>query len=306
MRLAPIALFLLVAVAAAGCAGTGVVTTPAGHPPPATEPVASLTSRVPCFDGHQHLVGPRALRGFTAVAAVSCVDGERIYPGRGQWAVRTRRVATDDVRALQRFYERPSKHHLQEGASCLLVARFILTPTLVDARGRWLMPRTPVNACGTPLGRLPNTRWHIVAVHRVRLVVSAAALASHCAMSVKDVPAGAIGPLRPSSGGSLFVHPPRTATVCVFRTEDFEVGRFVRGFALDRATTRRLVEALTGAAPGTTCPNQPLFAVVDPRNDPSAEGVWVELGGCFRVAGFDGSYVLGSAHASVVRAILGR
>lgn len=307
MRLAPIVLLTVVAAATAGCAGTAVETTPAAHPPPRAEPSSSLTRRVPCFDGHQPLSGPRALRRFHAVAAVSCVDGERIYPGRGQWAVRTRRIATGHIFALQQFYERPSNRHLPKGGMCLLVARFILTPALVDAQGRWLMPRTPVDACGAPLGKLPRTRWDVVAVRRLRLIVSAAALASHCGMSAKDVPAGAIGPLRPSSGGSLFVHTPKTASVCVFRTDDFEVGRFVRGFALDHAKTRRLVAGLTGPARGGACPNQPLFAVVAARNDPTEEGVWVEFGGCFRVAGFRGGYtVAGTAQASVVRAILGR
>lgn len=302
MRLALIA---LIAAAATGCAGTAAIATPASHAPPPTTRPSALVRHVPCFDGYQHLAGPKAVRRFHAVAAVSCVGGERIHPGRGQWDIRTRRVALGGISLLQRYYERPSRHDLPKGGACLLVARFILTPTLVDARGRWLTPRTPVDACGTPLGRPPKVLWRAVSVRRLKLQVSAAALASHCAMEVKDVPAGAIGPLQPSAGGSLFARAPKTSTVCVFRTEDFEVGRFVRGFALDRARTQRLVEALTGAAPHGTCPNQPLFAVVAARNDPTEEGVWVELGGCFRTAGFDGSYVLGSAHASVVRAMLG-
>jgi hypothetical protein len=304
MRIALMALLALVAAVTTGCAGTDAITTPATHPPPPTS--RELTRHVPCFDGHQPLAGPRAVRRFHAVAAVSCVSGERIYPGRGQWDIRTRRISLRGISGLQRYYERPSRHDLPKGGACLLVARFILTPTLVDARGRWLTPRTPVDACGTPLGRLPKVRWHAVSVRKLKLQVSAAVLASHCAMSVKDVIAGAIGPLQPSSGGSLFARRPTTATVCLFRTRDFEVGRFVRGFALGRGKTHRLVEALTGAAPRGACPNQPLFAVVAARNDPTEEGVWVELGGCFRTAGFDGSYVLGSAHASVVRAILGR
>jgi hypothetical protein len=270
VKLAPIALLLL-AGSTAGCATANVARPPASHPPPST---AELTRHVPCFDGHQRLVGPNAVRRFHAVAAVSCVDGERIYPGRGQWDVHVRRIAGGDVAALQRYFERPSRHDLPKGHVCLLVARFILTPMLVDAQGHWLAPRTPVDACGTPLGKLPNVRWHVVSVRRLKLQTSAAALASHCAMSVKDVPAGAIGPLQPSSGGSLFAHPPRTVDVCVFRT--------------------------SGA-----CANQRLFAVVGARNDPTEEGVWGELGGCFRVAGFRGSYVLGSANASVVHAILG-
>jgi hypothetical protein len=265
-------------------------------------PSSALTRRVPCFDGHQRLVGPKALRHFHAVAAVSCVDGQRIYPGHWQWSVRVRRVAGSGIASLQRYFERPSTHNVPKGGVCLLVAHFVLTPVFVDAQGRWLTPRTPVDACGTPLGKLPSVAWHVVSVRKLKLMVSAPALAAHCAMAVKDVPAGAIGPLQPGSGGSLFAHTPKTVNVCIFRTEDFAVGRFQRGFALGRATTRRLLGALTGAAPTGACTNQPLFAVVGARNE---EGVWVELGGCFRVAGFDGSYVLGSADGSAVRSILG-
>jgi hypothetical protein len=303
--IAPIALLVLIAATAAGCARTAAVATPASHPPPPTP--LQPTRHVPCFDGHQRLAGPKEVRRFHAVAAVSCIDGERIYPGHRQWDIRTRRVALHDVSALQRFYERPSRHDLPKGGMCLLVARFILTPTLVDAQGRWLTPKTPVDACGAPLGKLPKVHWHAVSVRKLKLQVSAAALASHCAMSVKDVPAGAIGPLERSPGGSLFVREPKTAGICIFRTEDFEVGHFVRGFALDHAKTRRLVEALTGPAPRGACANQPLFAVVAARNDPTEEGVWVELGGCFRVAGFRGGYTAGgSANPAVVRSILGR
>jgi len=302
MRIALVALIALVVAATAGCAATSVVTTPASHPPPPTDSAPVLTRHVPCFDGRQRLVGPMAVRRFHAVAAVSCIDGERIYPGHGQWSVRVRRIAAVGIPALQRYFERPSRRDQPKGHMCLDVAHFILTPVLVDAQGRSLAPRTPVDICGTPLGKLPNVPWHVVSVRKLRLMTSAAALAAHCAMEIKDVPAGAVGPLQPSPGGSLIPHTPQTVNVCVFRTEDFEVGRFVRGFSLDRTKTRRLLGGLTGAAPSGDCANQPLFATVAAKDE---EGAWVELGGCFRVAGFTGSYVVGSANPSVVRSILG-
>lgn len=303
MKLAPIALFALIAlVATAGCGSTEMAATPASHSGTDVVP----TRGVPCANAHQQLVGPKVLRRFQAVTAVSCVDGTRIYPGNGQWDVRTRQVAASRVARLKRYFEQPSERHLPKGGMCLDVRRFILVPTLVDAQGRWVVPRVPVNGCGDPLPLIPKIRWHVDSVRKVKRLVSAAALKTHCGMSVKDVPAGAIGPLEPSSGGSLFARTPKTATVCIFRTEDFEVGRFVRGVALDRAKTRLLVGALTGAAPTGDCANQSLFAVVAARNDPTAEGVWAELGGCFRVAGFRGGYTLGGgAKSSVIRSILG-
>src|SRR3954453_3110109 len=55
------------------------------------------TANVPCPTGHERLVGPKALRRFHAVGAVSCTDGIRTYPGHGQWRVRGRRVAVGSV-----------------------------------------------------------------------------------------------------------------------------------------------------------------------------------------------------------------
>lgn len=261
---------------------------------------------VPCPGGHERLAGPKAVARFRAVTAVSCIDAVRTSAGQGRWEVQIRRVAAGGVAALQRYFEQPDEPQLPKDGVCLQVARVIAVPAFVDGEGHALVPRTPVDGCGEPLEgygpRMRGVRWHVVDVRMVRELVSAPALAAHCAMSVKDLPAGAIGPLRPGSGGSLFVRRPETVTVCIFRTEDFEAGRFVSGFTLDRARTRRLLGALTGAAPHRGCTNQPRFAVVGARSE---EGVWVELGGCFRVAGFDGSHVLGSANATVVRSILG-
>jgi hypothetical protein len=305
MRIAFIAaLIVLFAAATTGCAATSVVTTPASHPPSPTEPTSALTRHVPCFDGHQRLVGPQVVRRFHAVAAVSCIDGQRIYPGHGQWSVRVRRVAASGIASLQRYFERPSRHDLPKGGVCLLVAHFILTPMLMDARGRSIAPRTPVDACGTPLGKLPSVPWHVDSVRKLKLMVSAPALAAHCAMGIKDVPAGGIGPLQPVSGGPLFPSTPETVKVCIYRTEDFEVGRFVRGLQLDPVRTRRLLRALTRAAPQDVCSNQLQFAVITAKHV-EGNSVWVELGGCFRVARSYRGYTLGSADGSVVRSILG-
>ena len=130
-------------------------------------------------------------------------------------------------------------------------------------------------------------------------MVSATALAAHCAMAVKNEAAGAAGQLGPSSGGPLFAIAPGTVNVCIYRTGNaFQVGRFVRGFRLDPSRTRRLLGALTGGTPRGSCPDQRLFATV--AANVAAE---VELGGCRRVSrpNLGG---LGSAEGAVVRAIL--
>lgn len=266
-----------------------------------------LAANVPCYDGHQPLVGPRTLRHFKAVTAVSCIDGRRNYPGQGQWSVRIRRVAVGGLAGLQRYFEQPSRRDLPKNAMCLDVARFVFVPTFVGADGRWVVPRTPVNACGPLPGNRKAARrvqWRVVSVQKVKLMVSAAALAAHCAMGIKDLPAGGIGPLRETAGGTLFKSLPTTLRVCVYRTpaNDFEVGSFVRGFSLDASRTAKLLRAMTGAAPSGSCPNDRTFAVVSAKPELWAE---VELGGCFRVGRTYPDYGLGGADPAVVRAILG-
>lgn len=277
-----------------------------GRPQPLSlGPGLDLTENVPCANGHQRLAGPETVRHFEAVTAVSCVDGTRTYPGRGQWWVRIRRVAVGSLAGLQRYFEQPNGPKLAKGVLCDDVRRGTLVPTLVAADGRWLVPRTPADGCGNPLGRgAPRVRWHVVSVHKVRLMISAPALAAHCAMGIKDLPGGGIGPLNPTSGGPVFKSSPKTLRVCVYRTppNDFEVGNFVRGYSLDAPQTARLLSALTGAAPSGSCPNERTFAVIGAKPELWAE---VELGGCFRVGRTYPGYGLGGADPSVVNAILG-
>jgi hypothetical protein len=267
-----------------------------------------LTADVPCPTDHQRLVGPKALRGFHAVGAVSCTEGTRTYPGQGQWWVRIRRVAVGGVAGLQKYFEQPNGPKLRKGQGCLLVARIIAVPTFVDRDGHWLVPRTPVDGCGEPrsgYGPLFHAiRWHVASVHKVRLMISTAALAAHCAMEIKDLPAGGIGPILSTSGGSLFKSLPTTVRVCIYRTprNDFEVGNFVRGYPLGVAQTQRLLGAMTGAAPSGSCPDERTFAVIKAKPELWAE---VELGGCFRVGRTYPDYGMGGADPAAVRSILG-
>lgn len=273
------------------------------EPLPLGTDLAQPTQSAPCAGHHQRPAGPGALRRFRAVTAVSCVERTRSYPGHGRWWVRVRRAAVNSVAALQRYFEQPDRPDLPKGGFCDDVLHFVLVPTFVDGSGNWLVPRVPVDGCGEALsghGRLTRAvHWKVVSVHDERLMVSAAALAAHCAMAVKNEAAGAAGQLGPSSGGPLFAVAPKTVNVCIYRTGNaFQVGRFVRGFRLDPSRTRRLLGALTGGTPRGSCPDQRLFATV--AANVAAE---VELGGCRRVSrpNLGG---LGSAEGAVVRAIL--
>ena len=291
---------------AAGAFGGGSATSRAvtKAPPP---DAAELTKDVPCLNGRQGRAGPDALRRFQAVTAVSCVEQFRTFPGQGQWEVSVRRVAVGSIAGLQRYFEQPDEPNLPTNGACTLNLVGILVPVFVDSRGRSIVPRTPVDGCGHPLGysygsAAPRVRWHVVSVHKVRLIVSAPALAAGCAMGIKDEPAGGAGLLEPAAGGPLFATAPRTVGVCIYRVEsDFEAGSFVRGFRLGASQTHRLLGAMTGAGPSSSCANQRKFAVIVASPELSAQ---VELGGCWRVARPNLSG-LGTADAAVVRAILG-
>lgn len=228
----------------------------------------------------------------------------RIYPGQGQWEVLVRRVALGSVSGVQRYYEKPDQlGQPPNGTMCSAVLVGFPVATFVDARGRWETPaRYPRDRCGQPLGYPPSIKWHVVRVRRVRQLVSAPALAAHCAMRVGNTVAWA-GPPRNSTGGPLFDIPPWRARVCIYRTppDNFATGRFVRGFRLDVSQTRRLVRALTGPGPRRGCPKQRMFAEVRASVGNAAT---VELGGCYRVARPD--RLAGTAKVAVVRAILER
>ena len=260
-----------------------------------------LTNHVPC-GGHR--VDRRTLRHFHAVSAVTCVSGMRTYPGQGQWEVLVRKVAVGSVSRVQRFYEKPDQlHQPPKGTMCSDVLVSLPVATFVDAQGRWETPaRYPRDRCGQPLGYPPPLHWHLVAVHKVKLVVSAPALAAHCAMRVGNTVAWA-GPPRNSTGGPLFDVPPWRARVCIYRTpsNNFATGNFVRGFRLSVAQTRRLIQALDRPGPRRGCPKQRTFAEVGASVGNAAT---VELGGCYRVERPD--RLAGTAKPVVIRAILGR
>jgi hypothetical protein len=265
----------------------------------------ALTKHVPCRFERQHQVGRRALRKFHAVTAVSCTEGFRTYPGQGQWEVLIRRVAVGSVWRLQRAFERPDEHQVPKNVVCAAVWIVIPIPTFVDDQGHWLAPRRwPVDGCGQPLGydyrKGPPIRWHVVWVHRVKQLVTAAAVAAHCAMRVGNTAAWA-GPREATSGGPLFPRVPKTVRICIYRTpaDNFAVGDFVRGFRLDGSQTRRLLRALNGPGPRRGCPKQRMFASVGAER----RAADVELGGCYRVERPDRTS--GTAEPAVIRAILG-
>ena len=265
---------------------------------PSLRDVLRITKNVPCRLGHPHVSGPDAVRRFHAVTAVTCGEGTRVYPGRGQWLVQVRKVAVSSVANLQRYFE---QHSVTKPPSfgCTLEASGVLIPIFVDAKGHWLIPQAPVDGCNHPLGFAGHgslrIRWHVVAVHKIRQMISAPALAAGCAMRMG----------RPTARSGAQVPPffhvhPWVVRVCVYRTSARHtwIGNFVRGYRLDRSQTKRLLSALRLNAPSTACRMTTEFAEVLSRRPVAEAGV--ELGGCYRVNGGPGR-----ADGAVVRAIVG-
>ena len=173
----------------------------------------ALTKHVACGAGRNHLVGPKVFRRFHAVTAVLCTEGFRVFPGQGQWEVLVRKVATGGVAADQRYFEQPSEPDLPKNGFCTANLVVLQVPTFVDAGGHVLVPRTPIDRCHHPLGLPPGekpmrVRWHVVWVHRIKQLITAAAVAAHCPMRVGNTVAWA-GPREATSGGRCFPGRPR-------------------------------------------------------------------------------------------------
>ena len=289
----------------AGCAGGAKHTAPSlkthfGAPRvPPLRTVLRITKNVPCHVGAQR-VGPDELRRFKAVTAVQCGEGLRVYAGHGQWRVFVRKVAVSGVAAAQRYFEQPDRPDWPKNGMCTMDLVIVASPTFVDAQGRWLVPKTPVDRCDHPVGLPPGEKkppkpieWRVVAVHKIRLQISAPALAAGCDMRMGR-------PTRHSWTYAPFygVHPWKVR-VCVYRTSARHqwIGNFVRGFRLDRSQTKRLLSVLTGPT-RADCAMTAEFAEVFTRHPGVSAGV--ELGDCYRVNGGPGT-----ADAAVVRSILG-
>jgi hypothetical protein len=278
---------------------------------PAASPEASvvaLTRRVPCPERAGPATGRSRTAPFHAVTAVSCDRADRIIRG-ARWEVEVRGVAVSGIPRLVRALRLPSE---RRSGTTTCTANIELAPSiaLVDARGRYLVPRVPVDACDHPLQAVmlafDAVGWREVSARPVRRQASRQAVAAGCDMKAKnllDVYAG-LGAQR-SGSGPVAPSLRRPTHVCVFRVTraDREVGSFVRGFALRPDASRRLLGALTGPAPGGECPPVRVFAFVTIDGGPYVQ---VELGGCWRVERSYPREGVGTADPAVAAAVLGR
>ena len=160
---------------------------------------------------------------------------------------------------------------------------------LLDADGRYVAPRIPVDGCGKPLGwyRERGTAWGVLA-YSDRVVGPSKDLAEQvgCPAAQADV----VGALSSSSHrrAGAFVGDPfagRPLRFCVYDASGAggEPGPFVTGQSLVPDERAAFLAALASAPESTgPCSSEDgQVAVVGPRD--GSANVFVELGGCRRV-----------------------
>jgi hypothetical protein len=301
--LAVVAAVAGVLVATAGGSSSVALTTKPTPPASAAADPVALTEAVACPQ-RPAPVAPQQLAAFHAVTLVSCIQDSRELPGRGEWLVDVRRVATGGVDAVAAALAAPGERRTTGG--CTLQLTWVDPVVLVDAAGRTLTPTAPKDRCGHPqqqlLVALQAVPWREVSVRPMRQLVTPEAEAAGCPQQYKNMTYVEARGASLSSGGPLFIRAPRTVRVCIYATtaNDFEVGSFQRVVQLSADDTATLLDALSKPGRAGSCRTQQEFAAVL-----SNDWTTVELGGCWRVARSEPHAGIGSADATVVARLLG-
>lgn len=248
------------------------------------------------------------LAAFPAVAAVTCTWSQRTYAGDGQWNILIKKASAEQIWQLKAAFDMPDLPNSHTG--CLDVAIFAPPLLFVDAHGRYLQPRYPIDhTCDQPvMTTIDAVRSHnwptVVDITRLAQVRTQAEVAFGCAAGLKKLID--LEPGRDSAhGGPVFTaHPGARLTVCIFhRSHDPYSGDFVRGMRLSTAKSVQLANALTGAATtSSTCTSQRTFAVIYAAR---GDSVFLELGGCWRMLRDDRPATMGTATGSTVTQLLG-
>lgn len=310
-------LAVVVVVGCAGC-GAGQVNAHHGRPSPRARPVVysvstlrRLVAHDPCPLLTRVPVASRAqLAAFSAVAAVTCTEAERTYRD-GEWTVVVRKASASSIASLQREFERPDRPG-RPNALCAAVLIVGAPVLFIDRAGRFVRVRYPIDrTCDQPLESVMKAvaahRWITVATTKVKQQFTRAELAAGCPGEMKnmvaiDLRAG----MSKSRGGPVFTYDPTALLdACIYRVAaaNPEIGRFVRGIHFDARQSAQLRAALTGPGriPGR-CPAASRFASIVPKD--SNFGVFLELGGCWRLQRDQARETLGSASDSALLARL--
>lgn len=290
------------------------------HRPAPSPNLINLTRRAPCPPAKLPTATRAQLRGFAAVAALTCDFATRRYPHSGEWEVVIRKATHTDLGALVAALDRPDEERTTGACSLVLVSAPPLV--LVDAIGRLLVPRYPRDGCRQPqsaaIAAVRHHEWQSLSVRQVKQLVTQRELTTHCGDRAKDMLYYEEQGTNLSPGEPVLNrHPDLPLHACIYRRSPAapEEGTFVRNVRLDLAQSNKLREALSGPGPTGACAPQPRFATVaTPTYDKSGDADWiiVELGGCWRVyfdewPAHDGQWrtLVGTADADAVRELLG-
>jgi hypothetical protein len=296
---------LIASLAGCGVTQGGVARTQRSVRPAAysVSALRRLVADAPCPPPRAVRAASRAQLGaFDAVAAVSCGEAERTYRGAGEWTVAIRRASASGIPALQRAFERPDRFD-PPNTICAAVLIAGAPVLFVDPHGHYLVARYPVeHPCGHPLDGVLRAvhqhAWTVVSTSKVRQQRTAAELGAGCDPQLKNMVAIDLQfGNAPSPGGPVFTYRPHSLLdACIYRVSpaDLDLGNFVRGIHFDASQSAQVRAALTG--PGDTtrsCPAEKTFAwIVAPGSN---DGVFLELGGCWRLQRDQAHVTLGTA-----------
>lgn len=318
-------LLLAVAALAAGC---GTTTTPpaGGSGNGTTAPARGSATPVPTTTGGRVVPGEPACAGwpagatrgplpasFVPAAALRCVSGYQLIPGKGQWQTATLERADTNLAPLIAALRRPPEHR-NSRMMCPEIAMMPPQLALIGQDGKAIMPTFPLSGCGQVqpqvLGAISALSWHKVSVRLVAQVQTQQEVASGCTPQYRD-PFAMYGSLSPSAGGTVLPARPASLRICVYDSGSggaASTPQFVRAATVNGAAERGLLSGLSGAGRATPCtlPDQ-MFAVIGGTGAPL---IYVELGGCHRVlryeskaGGLTAGMTMGQATPGAVAAI---
>jgi hypothetical protein len=144
---------------------------PAAPPPPAAgTPVPAGPATADCKGWPSNVPYETLPASFTPVAAIRCVSNYQTLPGKGEWLVATLQRADKGLTQLTNALRQPAGH-LQPRTIC---PEYVMLPpriVLVDAAGKMVRPRLPVNSCGNTSGQvmaaLAALPWQTVSVRPI-------------------------------------------------------------------------------------------------------------------------------------------
>lgn len=289
------ATLVAVAVAVAGC-GTahwvaGRAASSTRGPAHAGAP-AQVARSVHCLRPGAPPGGVPLPPGFKVIAAMRCIQADRVVPGRGLWEFELRQVADHGLARLAAALRRPSVPP-PPNLACAVPGVSVPPFMLLGRDGRMIYPKLPTEECGNPqrqvLTAVRELHWVTVSARRGIQLETQAGIESGCPAGWKDM-IGFLGSygdgesLRPSPGGPVFSTRPPSLRVCVYRDRSSPLDTYLLGGSrVSGAAESALLRGITAGRTSATCP-QPhaTFAVLLPPS-PGSLVAYVEIGGCHRV-----------------------